>query len=161
MPVVTDGKINPKRSRRNEEMLESLFKPKKVAVIGASGKEFHIGNRVIKNLIDFGFKGEIYPINPKADEIRGIKAYKSILDAPDGIDVVHFVIPAKFTPQAMEECGQKGVKNAIINSGGFSEIGPEGEAIEKEFLSIAKKIRNSGARPQLPGDHQHGSRVPC
>ena len=59
-------------------MLDSLFNPKKVAVIGASSKELHIGNRVIKNLIDFGFKGEIFPINPKADEIRGIPALKSI-----------------------------------------------------------------------------------
>ncbi|MGD8973792.1 MAG: acetate--CoA ligase family protein, partial [Desulfobacterales bacterium] len=105
----------------------------------ASSKELSIGNRVIKNLIDFGFKGEIYPINPKADEIRGIKAFKSIMDCPDGIDVVHMVIPAKFVPQAMEDCGKKGVKNVIINSGGFSEIGPEGEAIEKEFLASAQK----------------------
>ena len=120
-------------------MLDALFNPKKVAVIGASSKELHIGNRVIKNLIDFGFKGEIYPINPKADEIRGIKAFKSILDAPDGIDVVHMVIPAKFVPQAVEDCGTKGVKHIIINSGGFSEIGPEGEAIEKDFLERAAK----------------------
>ncbi|MGD9193269.1 MAG: acetate--CoA ligase family protein [Desulfobacterales bacterium] len=120
-------------------MLESLFRPKSAAVIGASSKELSIGNRVIKNLIDFGFKGEIYPINPKADEIRGIKAFKSIMDCPDGIDVVHMVIPAKFVPQAMEDCGKKGVKNVIINSGGFSEIGPEGEAIEKEFLASAQK----------------------
>ena len=120
-------------------MLESLFRPKSAAVIGASSKELSIGNRVIKNLIDFGFKGEIYPINPKADEIRGIKAYKSIMDCPDGIDVVHMVIPAKFVPQAMEDCGKKGVKNVIINSGGFSEIGPEGEALEKAFLATAKK----------------------
>ena len=120
-------------------MLESLFRPKSAAVIGASSKELSIGNRVIKNLIDFGFKGEIYPINPKADEIRGIKAYKSIMDCPDGIDVVHMVIPAKFVPQAMEDCGKKGVKNVIINSGGFSEIGPEGDALEKAFLATAKK----------------------
>jgi len=120
-------------------MLESLFRPKSAAVIGASSKELSIGNRVIKNLIDFGFKGEIYPINPKADEIRGIKAYKSIMDCPDGIDVVHMVIPAKFVPQAMDDCGKKGVKNVIINSGGFSEIGPEGDALEKEFLVTAKK----------------------
>ena len=120
-------------------MLDSLFRPKSVAVIGASSKELSIGNRVIKNLIDFGFKGKIYPINPKADEIRGLKAYKSILDCPDGIDVVHMVIPAKFVPQAVEDCGKKGVKNIIINSGGFSEIGPEGEAIEKDFLARAKK----------------------
>ena len=120
-------------------MLDSLFNPKKVAVIGASSKDLHIGNRVIKNLIDFGFKGEIYPINPKADEIRGIPALKSIADAPDGVDVVHMVIPAKFVPQAMEDCGKKGVKNVIINSGGFSETGPEGEAIEKAFLEKAQQ----------------------
>ncbi len=120
-------------------MLESLFRPKSVAVIGASSKELSIGNRVIKNLIDFGFKGGIYPINPKADEIRGLKAYKSIMDCPDNIDVVHMVIPAKFVPMAMEDCGKKGVKNVIINSGGFSETGPEGEAFEKELLATAKK----------------------
>jgi len=124
-------------------MLESLFRPKSVAVIGASSKELSIGNRVIKNLIDFGFKGGIYPINPKADEIRGLKAYKSIMDCPDNIDVVHMVIPAKFVPMAMEDCGKKGVKNVIINSGGFSETGPEGEAIEKDFLA---KARHYGIR---------------
>jgi len=120
-------------------MLDSLFRPKSVAIIGASTKDLSIGNRVIKNLVDFEFKGPVYPINPKADEVRGIKAYKSILECPDGIDVVHMVIPAKFVPQAVEDCGKKGVKNIIINSGGFSEIGPEGEAIEKDFLAIAKK----------------------
>ena len=120
-------------------MLDSLFRPKSVAIIGASTKDLSIGNRVIKNLVDFEFKGPIYPVNPKADEVRGIKAYKSITDCPDGIDVVHMVIPAKFVPQAVEDCGKKGVKNIIINSGGFSEIGPAGEAIEKDFLAIAKK----------------------
>ena len=119
-------------------MLDSLFRPKSAAVIGASTKEFSIGNRVIRNLIDFGFKGPIYPINPKADEVRGVKAFKSILDAPDNIDVVHMVIPAKFVPQAVEDCGKKGVKNIIINSGGFSEIGPEGEVYEKDFMVRAK-----------------------
>jgi acetyltransferase len=120
-------------------MLKSLFRPESVAVIGASTKELSIGNRVIRNLIDFGFKGGIYPINPSADEIRGVKAYKSILDCPEGIDVVHMVIPAKFVPQAVEDCGKKGVKNIIINSGGFAETGAEGAAIEKDFLARAKK----------------------
>jgi acetyltransferase len=120
-------------------MLESLFRPKAVAVIGASSKELSIGNRVIKNLIDFGFKGSIYPINPSADEIRGIKAYKSILDCPGPVDVVHMVIPAKFVPQAVEECGRKGVKHIIINSGGFGETGAEGAAIEKDFLERAQR----------------------
>ena len=120
-------------------MLDSLFRPKSAAVIGASTKELSIGNRVIRNLVDFGFKGPIYPINPKADEVRGIKAYKSILDCPDNIDVVHMVIPARFVPQAVDDCGAKGVKNIIINSGGFSESGPAGEAIQNDFMERAKK----------------------
>ena len=119
-------------------MLDSLFNPAGVAVIGASGKALHIGNRVIKNLLDFGYQGGIYPINPKADEIRGIKAYKSILDVPGQVDVAHMVIPAKFVPMAVEDCGKKGVKHIIINSGGFSETGPEGADIEKAFLEKAK-----------------------
>jgi len=119
-------------------MLDSLFNPKGVAVIGASGKELHIGNRVIKNLLDFGYKGGIYPINPKADQIRGIKAYKSILDVPGQVDVAHMVIPAKFVPMAVEDCGKKGVKHIIINSGGFSETGAAGAEIEKAFLEKAR-----------------------
>lgn len=119
-------------------MLDALFRPRGVAVIGASAKELHIGNRVIKNLIDFGFTGGIYPINPSADEIRGIKAYKSVLDVPGPVDVAHMVIPAKFVPQAVEDCGKKGVKHIIINSGGFSETGAAGAAIEKDFLEKAK-----------------------
>jgi acyl-CoA synthetase (NDP forming) len=120
-------------------MLDSLFRPRSVAVIGASTKDLSIGNRVIKNLIDFGFTGAVYPVNPSADEVRGIKAYKSILDCPENIDVVHMVIPAKFVPQAVEDCGKKGVKHIIINSGGFSETGPAGAAIEKDFLAKAKR----------------------
>jgi acetyltransferase len=128
-----------KPAKKEEDMLESLFRPKAVAVIGASSKELSIGNRVIKNLIDFGFRGSIYPINPSADEIRGIKAYKSILDCPGDVDVVHMVIPAKFVPQAVEDCGMKGVKHIIINSGGFGETGAEGAAIEKDFLERARR----------------------
>ncbi len=120
-------------------MLDALFRPKTVAVIGASSKELHIGNRVIKNLLDFGFKGTIYPINPKSDEIRGVKAYKTISDVPGDIDIAHMVIPSKHVPQAVEDCGKKGVKAIIINTAGFKEIGPEGEAIQNDFLERAKK----------------------
>ncbi|MDX2448271.1 MAG: acetate--CoA ligase family protein [Desulfobacterales bacterium] len=132
-------------------MLDTLFRPKSVAVIGASTKELSIGNRVIRNLVDFGFKGPIFPINPKADEVRGIKAYKSILDAPDNIDVVHMVIPAKFVPMAVEDCGKKGVKNIIINSGGFSEIGPEGDVYEKAFLEKARQYNIRVLGPNCQG----------
>lgn len=120
-------------------MLDSLFKPKSVAIIGASVKELSIGNRILKNLVDFGYTGSIYPINPQADKIQGIRAYKSILDVPEEIELAHIIIPSKFVPQAVEDCGKKGVKSIIINSAGFKETGPEGEAIEKDFLLRAKK----------------------
>lgn len=120
-------------------MLDALFKPKAVAVIGASQKEFNMGNKIIMNLVEFGFKGHIYPINPNADQVRGVKAYKSILDVPTDVDVVHLPIPAASVPQAIEECGQKNVKFVILNGGGFAEIGPEGKAIEDECFEKAKK----------------------
>jgi len=120
-------------------MLEALFRPKAVAIIGASTKELSIGNRVVKNLLDFGFKGAVYPINPKADEVLGLKAYGSILDVPTDVDVVHMVIPARFIPQAIEDCGQKGVKFVILNGGGFAEVGPEGAAIQEDCLARAGK----------------------
>jgi len=120
-------------------MLDSLFNPKAVAVIGASTKELHIGNRIIKNLVDFGYQGSIYPINPKADEIRGVKAYGSILDVPTDVDVAHMVIPAKYVPMAIDDCGQKNVKFVILNGGGFAEVGPEGAAIQEDCLTRAKE----------------------
>ncbi len=120
-------------------MLHNLFNPKSVAVIGASTKELSIGNRIIKNLIDFGFKGPIYPINPKADVVRDVKAYPTIQDVPGEIDLVHIVIPNKFVPQAIEDCGKKGVKVVIVNTAGFKEIGGDGEALEEAVVAKAKE----------------------
>jgi acetyltransferase len=120
-------------------MLDTLFNPKSVAIIGASTKELSIGNVITKNLLRYGYKGPIYPINPKADEVRGIKAYKTIFDIPGEVDLAHISIPSKFVPQAVEDCGKKGVKFIIINSAGFKEVGAEGEALEKEVVAIARE----------------------
>jgi len=118
-------------------MLHSLFHPKSVAIIGASTKDLSIGNVITKNLLHYEFKGPIYPINPKAPEVRGLKAYPSVLDCPGDVDLCHISIPSRFVPAAIDECGRKGVKNIIINSAGFKEIGPEGVALEKESIKIA------------------------
>jgi acetyl coenzyme A synthetase (ADP forming)-like protein len=120
-------------------MFDKLFSPKSVAIIGASQKALSIGNVITKNLLKYEYKGAIYPINPNADEILGVKAYPSILAVPGDIDLAHMVIPAKFAPGAMDECGKKGVKFVIINSAGFKEVGEEGLAIENEVIAIAKK----------------------
>ncbi|MCF6171250.1 MAG: acetate--CoA ligase family protein [Bacteroidales bacterium] len=123
----------------NGNNLDALFRPLSVAVIGASSKELSIGNVIIKNLQHYGFKGPVYPINPKVDEIRGLKAYPSIGDVPHPVDLVHIVIPPPFVPEQVENCGKKGVKAIIINTAGFKEMGAEGQALEDDFLARAKK----------------------
>ena len=120
-------------------MLDALFKPKAVALVGASTKELSIGNVIIRNLQTYGYKGEIYPVNAKADEVCGLKSYATIADIPGEVDLAHIIIPSQFVPQAIEECGQKGVKAVIINSAGFSEMGEEGERLQEEFLANARK----------------------
>ncbi len=120
-------------------MLHSLFHPKSIAIIGASTKELSIGNVILKNLLHYQFQGELYPINPNASEVRSVKAYPTVLDCPGDIDLCHISIPSKFVPSAIEECGKKGVKNIIINSAGFKEIGTDGEALEQKSLEIAYK----------------------
>ena len=119
--------------------LDSLFMPKAVALIGASVKELSIGNVIIKNLLHYRFNGPVYPINPKVDEIRGLKAYPSILDVPGEVDLAHIVIPPPLVPGEVENCGKKGVKAIIINTAGFKEMGAEGQALETDFLNKAAK----------------------
>jgi acetyltransferase len=120
-------------------MLDALFKPKAVALVGASTKELSIGNVIIRNLQTYGYKGEIYPVNAKADEVCGLKAYPSLADIPGEVDLAHIIIPSQMVPQAIEECGKKGVKAVIINSAGFSEMGDEGARLQQEFMANARK----------------------
>ena len=120
-------------------MLDELFKPKSIAVIGASNNPLSIGHMVLKNLIDHGFKGPVFPVNPKSPEIMDIKAYKSVLEIPDDIDLVNISIKNVFVPLAIEECGKKGVKFAIIHTAGFKETGEEGIKLQNQILETAKK----------------------
>ena len=102
-----------------------MFTPRAIAVVGASDSEGKIGNSVMKNLVNGGFEGEIYPINPKADEILGKKAYKDIADLPDGVDLAVFCIPAKFVVDAIAQVGDKGIAAAVLIPSGFAETGEE------------------------------------
>ncbi len=119
--------------------LDALLSPRAVAVIGASSRELTIGYRIIQNLLDFGYTGPIYPVNPKGGEIRGLKAYPSILETPDPVDVAHIVIKNTLVPVCLEDCAKKGVKAAIVNTAGFREIGPQGVALEEQLVAIAKE----------------------
>jgi acetate---CoA ligase (ADP-forming) len=106
-----------------DDVLTGLLRPKGIAVIGASTTPGKIGHTVVKNLIESGYEGGIYPVNPTADEILGLKVYKSVLDIPDQVDAAAITVPAKFVMEVVKECGEKGVKGLIVITSGFSEVG--------------------------------------
>lgn len=120
-------------------MIESFFTPKRVAVIGASRDPHKLGYGVIRNLLKYKFKGEIFPVNKNASEILDIPCYASVEELPDGIDLAVIVLPATIVPKIIEQCGAKGINNAIVVSGGFSETGEEGRELEDQLKEAAKK----------------------
>jgi len=123
--------------------IEALFRPKSIAVIGASEKPGKIGHAIMRNLVEYGYEGKIYPVNIKGVEIRVgnrvFKSYRSILDVPDEVDMAIIVVPAKFVPGVVEEAGKKGVKVLPIISSGFGELGPEGKKVEEQLVKTARK----------------------
>jgi len=125
--IVVDFAPKPPRPRPNHDdivrQMNRIMKPKSVAVIGASSENGKIGNSVMKNLINGGYKGEIYPIHPKADEILGKKVYKSVKDIPGEVDIAVFAIPASLVAGALTECGEKKVVGAILIPSGYAETG--------------------------------------
>jgi acyl-CoA synthetase (NDP forming) len=129
--------------------MNRIMKPSAVAVIGASAEAGKIGNSVMKNLINGGYKGTIYPIHPKADEIMGRKAYKSVKDVPGEIDTAVFAIPAKLVPGALVECGEKKIAGAILIPSGFAETG--NVAGQQELVDIARKYDVRMMGPNIYG----------
>ena len=125
--IVVNFEQKPARYRPPEAevavAMKRIMQPKAVAVIGASSENGKIGNSVMKNLINGGYKGKIYPIHPKDAEILGFKAYKSVKDVPEEIDTAVFAIPAKFVAGALKECGEKKIAGAILIPSGFGETG--------------------------------------
>ncbi len=129
--------------------MNRIMRPDAVAVIGASSEEGKIGNSVMKNLINGGYKGQIYPINPKADEILGYKAYPSVKDIPGTVDVAVFAIPAKFVAAALTECGEKEVPGAVLIPSGFAETG--NEEGQREIQEIGRKYKVRLMGPNIYG----------
>jgi acetyltransferase len=120
-------------------MLEMLTEPRGVAVIGASTDPAKLGYQVLNNVIQYGYEGGIYPVNPTADEILGKKAYPSVLECPDPVDLAVVLVPNKAVPAVLEQCGQRGLKGAVIITAGFREVGPAGKALEQQVIDIAKR----------------------
>lgn len=118
--------------------LTSLFEPKSVAVIGASDRENSVGNILFRNIIESGYKGTLYPINPKHETVQGRVAYKSIEDIGARVELAVITTPPVTVPTIIEQCGRSGIKSAIIIAAGFSEAGHSGAALERKTLEIAR-----------------------
>ena len=123
--------------------LDSIMKPRAIAVIGASTRAHTIGSDIMKRLQEYGFTGAIYPVNPKGGVIEGLQAYTSILDVPGEVDLAIIVVNAKFVLSTIDQCHQKGVGGLCVISAGFKETGKEGAELEKALL---EKVRGYGMR---------------
>jgi len=140
----------PKQPRHRPSQVEivtamnRIMRPDSVAVIGASAEDGKIGNSVMKNLINGGYQGEIYPVHPKADQIMGRKVYKSVKDVPGVIDVAVFAIPAKLVAAALIECGEKQIPGAVLIPSGFAETGNEEGQHEIQEIGRKYNIRLMG-----------------
>ncbi len=147
-----------------DELLNGLLRPKSIAVIGASAKPGKIGYTVIDNLLKDGYEGKIYPINPEATEILGLKVYKNIGDVPGEVDAAVMTIPAKIVAQELVECGKKKVKGIILITSGFSEVGRKD--LEDELVTIARQYNMRILGPNIVGtlsnsDKLNASFAPC
>lgn len=146
--IVLDFNQKPRRTQYTQEQIltsmNSIMRPNAVAVIGASAEDGKIGNSVMKNIINGGYKGKIYPIHPKAETIMGLKAYKSVKDVPGDIDVAVFAIPAKFVAAALIECGEKKISGAVLIPSGFAETGNEEGQQEIVEIGLKYNIRLMG-----------------
>jgi acetyl coenzyme A synthetase (ADP forming)-like protein len=121
---------------KNKDKLDAIFHPKTLAVIGASRKAGSVGHSLLANIIDSRFQGIVYPVNPNAKGILGIKSYPNVIEIPDIVDLAVIIVPAHLVPTILEECGQKNVQGAIVISAGFKEIGGEGIELEKKVRNI-------------------------
>lgn len=130
---------------------QPLFDPKSIAFIGASNSPGKWGCIVLKNLINGGYRGPIFPVNPKEKEILGIKAYKQVNDIPETPDLAVIVIPPPAVPRAIDECVEKGIRAGLIITAGFAEVGGDGEKLQKDVVEKARRGRMILVGPNCNG----------
>jgi acetyl coenzyme A synthetase (ADP forming)-like protein len=133
------------------EQLKAIFAPRSVAVIGASAKTQSLGRAVFANLLFAGYSGCVYPINTKAKSILGVRAYHSVLDVPDEVDLAVILVPAGLVPQVLKDAGSKGCKGAIVISAGFKEVGKGGLELEQQLQEIAQSFGMAVVGPNCFG----------
>lgn len=131
--------------------LRPFFAPQGVAIIGASAAPNKLSYGILRNMTLYGYAGQVAPVNPKADQILGLKCYPEIAAVPDPVELAVIVLPAPVIPATLEACGQRGIRSVIIISGGFKEVGEEGAALEKQILEIAARYQMRLIGPNCVG----------
>ncbi len=130
--------------------IEALFNPSSIAVVGASRDPTKVGYQILNNL-KRSYRGKIYPVNPKAREILGLKVYPSLRAIPDDVDLAVIAVPAPIVPRVAEEAGEKGVKALIVISAGFKEVGPEGARLERQLVEVVRRYGMRLLGPNVVG----------
>jgi len=131
--------------------LDCIFRPRSIAVIGASRRKGAIGREMMHNLIEFEFNGKVFPVNPRADVIHSMKVYDTVLQIYDEIDLAILVVPKEHVLQALQDCGRKGIKGVIVISAGFRELGAEGRKREDELVEVCRKYGMRMVGPNCMG----------
>jgi acetate---CoA ligase (ADP-forming) len=132
-------------------MLEAIFAPQSVAVVGASPDPTRLGHQVLKNIIDHGYQGAIYPIHPRASSVLERPAYPSVLDVPEPVDLAVIVIPTQYVIEVADQCGKKGVKGLIVITAGFKEVGGKGKNLERQLLEVVQQYQMRMVGPNCLG----------
>src|SRR5437764_7109873 len=138
MQAITNKANKKKLHPQRNQPLDVFFSPKTVAVIGATETPGSVGRTLLWNLVTSPFGGTVYPVNPKRSSVLGVKAYASISDIPEQVDLAVIITPPPSIPAIIRECGENGVQGAIVISAGFKEVGAEGAKLEKDLLEAAQ-----------------------
>lgn len=149
------------KAKPNAEFMEKFFTPQSVALVGASATPGKVGNSVLDSLAKHDYKGTVYPINPKAEEILGIKCYPSVEAIPGNVDLVVVCVDLSVTPPVLEACAKKGIHNVVIVSGGGKELGGERAAYEAQVKELSEKHKIRIIGPNCIGMFNAANRLDC
>src|SRR5436305_14196853 len=151
MKAIKPGKSSRKAVLQKSSPLNVCFSPQNVAVIGATETPGSVGRTILWNLMSSPFGGTVFPINPKRPGVLGVKAYKSIEQVPEEVDLAVVVTPATSVPGIVHECGEAGVKGVVVISAGFKEIGPVGVELERQVLDEPRNYKIGISGPNCLG----------
>src|ERR1051325_6665444 len=151
----------PVQTSASKPDLARLLSPRGVAIAAASNDLTRIGGQPIRLLTEYGYTGKVYPVNPKYEDIKGLRCYPSLSAVPQPCDVALIALAAPHVPAVIEECGKAGIPYALVLSAGFSEVGEEGRALQAKLVEAVKK---SGVRVNGPNcigilNHEEGVRI--